>query len=115
MERYRGREIHPAPDKLRSRYPDDMAKFGFDWSPLKLYYRKFSKTAAGRRWRLSVRVLNRAECDDELPLSVKLIVTIRSADPNDPVYTEMVRDMNALGWIVQDLELRSRERGELYG
>jgi hypothetical protein len=113
VEKYSGRQVHPSPKNLRQRYPNDLADLGLEWSPLKLYYRKFTRTAAGRRWRLSVRVLNRAECHDEEPIPVHLLVTIRSPDPDDPVYTEMVREMNAQGWIVQNLAIRSQERERL--
>jgi len=114
-EKYKGRQIHPSPDKLRQRYPDDIADIGFDWAPLKLYYRKFSQTQGDKQWRLSLTVRNRAECLDEEPMPATLIVTVKSPDENDQVYTEMVQGMNALGWVVQNLELRSRERGEFGG
>jgi hypothetical protein len=107
-EVYGGREISPAPHDLRQRYPDDLAEQGLGWSPLKFYYRKFMRTPAGRKWRLSVNVLNRAEHADEEPIPIHLLVTVRSADPNDQVYTELVREMNALGWIVQNLAIRSQ-------
>jgi hypothetical protein len=109
-EVYGGREVHPCPHDLHQRYPAQLSHFGLQWSPMKLYFRRFKKTAAGRKWRLSLKVTNRAECDIEEPMDVHLIVTIKSHDPDAQVYTEMVREMDRLGWTVGNLEIRSRER-----
>ena len=106
------RQVEPAPHQLHQRYSKELSDLGLSWSPTKLYYRKFSRarTVASLPWRLSLKVLNRAECTDESPLPVSLIVTVRAQDPEVDVYTEMVRAMEERGWTVSNLELRSRGR-----
>lgn len=71
------------------------------------------KDRGGRKWRLSLKVTNRAECDVEEPMDVHLIVTIKSHDSDAQVYTEMVEEMDRLGWVVSNLEIRSRGREQL--
>lgn len=109
-EVYRGREVDPSPKDLHKRYPAEWSDFGLQWSPVKFYHRKFSKTEAGRDWRLSLKLLNRAECLDEDPIDTHLIVTVKSNSPDAQVYTEMVREMDNLGWTVSNLQIRSRFR-----
>lgn len=106
------RQLFPAPDGLHKRYRHDLAELGLDWSPLKFYYRKFTRGPAGEQWRLSLPVMNRAEHSDESALPVTVLLTIRSDDEEDQVYSEMVRAMDQLGWRVGDLQLRSRPRTE---
>ncbi len=111
---YGGREIPAAPHGLHRHYRKELADLGLQWSPLKLYHRRFVRGPAGADWRLSLPVLNRAERDDESPLPVTLIVTIRSMDAEDEVYNETVRAMDLLGWRVNNLQLRSRLRDETF-
>ncbi len=109
-EVYGGREIMPSPKDLNKRYPAELSEFGLQWAPMKLYHRRFTKTPAGRDWRLHLKVTNRAECVSDDPLPSFLVVTIKSHDPESQVYTELVREMDRLGWTVSNLEIRSRER-----
>jgi serine protease AprX len=101
------REVHPAPEKRApSGYDKDMVEHGYKWSPLKLYYREFQRGLAGKRWRLTLDALNRAEFAGE-ELDVIIFITIRSQQPGANVYNEMVQEMNRLGWGATDLRLRS--------
>ncbi len=109
-EVYGGREVHPSPKDLCKRYPPALSDFGVQWAPMKTYYRRFKKTPAGRDWRLHLKMTNRAECFEEEPLPAFLVVTIMSHDQESQVYTELVREMDRLGWTVSNLEVRSRER-----
>lgn len=111
------RQLDPSPKGLRDRYSREMADFGLSWSPLKMYYKKFkarprAESLAGLEWRLTLPVQNRAECDDESALPVTVILTIRSDDDEDDVYTELIQGMEAEAWRVSDLAIRSRPREE---
>ncbi len=104
------RQVDPAPKSLEGGFEEDLVKHGYKWSPLKLYYRKFSRGPAGKEWRLSMEMLTRPEPEPILQQDVVLLVTVRGKSPDLPVYDEMVRAMNRLGWGASDLEIRSRDR-----
>jgi len=104
------REINPVPKELSEAYEEDLIKHGYKWSPLKLYHRKFSRGPEGKMWRLTMEMLNRSDFESDEEQDVVLIVTIRGRKPNLPVYDELVRAMERLGWGAQDLQIQSRLR-----
>ena len=54
-EKY-GREVKPVPDRMNEQYEADLYEYGYLWSPLKLYYRRFLR-GPNLPWRLTLRVL----------------------------------------------------------
>ena len=109
MEHYT-RQVFPVPESLASASEPELVKNGYKWSPLKLYYRKFSRGPVGHPWRLSLELISRAETPLAGPQDVLIIITLRAKNPQAPVYNELVRDMNRLNWGAQDLALRSQTR-----
>jgi serine protease AprX len=108
-EKY-NREVGPVPKDLSDGYEEELIKHGYKWSPLKLYHRKFSRGPQGKYWRLTLDVLHRSDFESDDEQEVVLIVTIRGRRANMPVYDELVREMDRLGWGAQDLQVRSRLR-----
>lgn len=103
------REINPVPKELNSAYEEELIKHGFKWSPLKLYHRKFTSGPRDKPWRLTLDMMTRSDFTAVEPQDVVLIVTVRGL-ANEPVYDELVRDMDRLGWSAQNLQVRSRTR-----
>lgn len=107
------REIGSVPTDFGEGLERDLVSHGFKWSPLKLYHRRFTKGPANADWRLTLTRLDRAEYTSNAAQDVVLIVTIRDPEGEAggrPVYDELVQAMNRLGWINQDLQVRSRLR-----
>lgn len=104
------REVEPVPKALSDGYEAELVKHGFKWSPLKLYYRKLVRLAADKEWRLLLERLDRAENADLNQQDVVVVVTVRDPDGRTPVYDRVVQSMNRLGWVTQDLRVRSRTR-----
>lgn len=104
------REVEPIPKSLSEGYEAELVKHGFKWSPLKLYYRKLARLPAGMEWRLLLERLDRAENADALQQDVVVVVTVRDPEGRIPVYDRVVQSMNRLGWVTQDLRVRSRTR-----
>ena len=103
------REVYPVPARMNEQYEDALYEHGYQWSPLKLYFRRF-KRGPVQPWRLTLQALNRAEYVTTEPQRAILLVTIRSHDAAALVYDEMVNEMNKLGWATADLQIRSRVR-----
>jgi putative addiction module CopG family antidote len=93
-------------------YPNevDQIKYGFKWSPLKFYHRRFSRGPTDGNWELRLKMLARSGVMIVDPIDIFLIMTIRSLVPGLPVYKKLVTEMAKLSWGAPDLKLRSRER-----
>ncbi len=104
------REVPPYPKSLSEGYESDLVKNGYKWSPFKLYHRRFRDGLSSLPWRLTLEMLNRAEEPSKEVREVVLIISIRSADPQAPVYTELLQLMERLQWGAHDLQIRSRTR-----
>ena len=93
----------------------------FKYSPVKVFHRNCSrgdrggpsKGVSGDEWRLKMQVRQRVETIGTANQTVALLVTIK--DPNDqqPVYDEVVRNMQANGWVIDDLRIRDRLRPKI--
>ncbi len=110
-EKY-SREVEPVPKKLSSAYEEELIQQGYKWSPLKLYYRKFSRGPTNKPWRLTLDMLNRSDHESSEQQNVYLIITIKGQSEEQQVYNEFVREMDRLGWGASDLQLRSRLRAK---
>lgn len=104
------RQIEPVAGYLVDSHEIELVKHGYKWSPLKLYYRKFSRTPANRHWRLLIERLDRAEHVSAAAQMVSLLITIRDSSGRIPVYDRVVQMMGRLGWQTQDLRVRSKIR-----
>lgn len=104
------REIEPVPKELDEGWEDELIKNGYKWSPLKLYHHRFRAGPTEWDWQLNIAVQNRAEFPSLDHQLVYLIITVRDPFGVQPVYTEMVQQMNKLGWITADLKVRQRHR-----
>ena len=103
-------EVHPTPKITVDGWEEDLVRNGYKWSPTKLYYREFTRGPMNKRWRLKLSLLHRSGFVTTEPQDVVLIVTVRDHVASGYVYDGMVREMNRLGWDMQDLPLRSRVR-----
>ena len=91
-------------------YEKNLVRYGYKWSPLKLYYRKFSRGPSSKLWRLRLDMLTRSEFSFDEEQQVVLIITFRALATGANVYNDLVTEMTRLGWTVQDLRIRSRLR-----
>jgi serine protease AprX len=103
------REVDPAPKSLNSAYEDELVKSGYKWSPLKLYHRRFSRGPNTSQWRLTMEMLTRAD-SPLLEQAATLVITVRDPLRMANVYEEMVKEIDNLKWLTQDLVVRSRSR-----
>jgi serine protease AprX len=104
------KEIGTVPRDLEKGWEAELVKSGFKWSPLKLYHHRFRNGPVDFDWQLQLKLEQRVEFRDEATQNVNLIVTIRDPLGAKPVYDEMVREMNRIGWNATDLRLHSRQR-----
>ncbi|PCJ51631.1 MAG: hypothetical protein COA70_13835 [Planctomycetota bacterium] len=106
------RKVDSVPKTSDSGLEESQIRAGHKWSPIKLYHRNFKRGPAGADWRFFLDRVDRSENPSKIAQDVLLILTIRSEDSIGglPVYDELVRMMNALGWKVGDLLVRTRER-----
>ena len=104
-------EVPPFPDGITEGMEQTLVEFGYKWSPLKFYYRKFDRGPADKEWRLSLDLLNRAG-EMFLEQDAILVVTIRDPDRESKkgVYNELTRRMDMLRWDANDLHIKSRSR-----
>jgi serine protease AprX len=105
-------KVKSVPAGITKEYPNEkeLVEYGYKWSPLKLYYRKFIKSPWDKQWELRMELLTRSEFVLTAPLDVTLIVTVRAFKTDTRVYDEWVNQMNQLGWGPVDLRIASRGR-----
>lgn len=103
--------VPAAPDDMSERFESSQIEHGFKWSPVKAYYKKFPRGTDVETWRLKMKVIRRAE--EPMPdyaQNATLVLTIRSTDPQLPVYEQMRAAIDNIGWethaIDQHLRLR---------
>lgn len=104
------KEIETVPHDVDAGWEKDLIVNGFKWSPLKLYHRRFQRGPVDFEWQLQLKLEQRAEFRDAASQNVYLFVTVRDPAGAQPVYNEMVREINRLGWNATDLRLHSRQR-----
>jgi hypothetical protein len=73
-------------------------------------YRKKLQRVRGDDWRLKVSVHQRSGFESDEPQEFALVVTMRDPNQQAPVYDEVVRQMQQLGWVTQDLQVHERVR-----
>ncbi len=106
---YIGTEIPPFPEGVSEGREKHLIEYGYKWSPLKLYYRRFKRGPSGKDWRLTLRMLEHSgDVHDEQ--HAVLIITIRDPAGKQPVYNELSRRMKTLAWDIHDLQVKSRSR-----
>lgn len=109
--KYKHHKEVPEEPRLRgSAYESELVKYGFKWSPVKVYRRKISSMKNNYPWRLAISINHRA---GDLPTErqpAALVITLADPGKQEQVYSEMVRSMNNLGWGTLDLQLHPRIR-----
>lgn len=105
------RQVHLAPKGITKGLEKRLVSEGFKWSPLKFYYRKFTRGATRRRWQLRLDLLTRSNYVLREPMNAVLLITIRAIDRHLFVYQGLLREMERLRWGATDLQIRSRLRG----
>jgi serine protease AprX len=88
----------------------DQVRQGFKWSPIKVYRRDKVRGISGEIWRLDLSVHYRADHEPLKKARAVLIITISDPEKAQPVYDEMVVQMNLLGWAASDLQVQERLR-----
>ena len=90
-------------------YEKHLVEYGFKWSPVKVYRKKFTRTA-GDLWRLHLQMYHRAGYENQNSQKVALVVTMFDPKKRKPVYNDVVRAMNKTDWITQDLQISDQIR-----
>lgn len=82
---------------------------GFKWSPIKSYYRRFSKgIKAGDGWKIRID-MNPRNGLNAVAQEFVLIVTIKDNEGND-IYSEVVNGLRERGYVTNNLETRQEVR-----
>jgi len=95
------------PSDISQMYEEHLVKYGFKWSPVKVYRRTLHRVS-GSRWEILMKLLCREGFEIQTPQRVALLVTIQDPSHKLPVYDEVVHAMSAAGWITQDLRVSPR-------
>lgn len=91
-------------------FETDQVRQGFKWSPVKVYRRDRVRGISGELWRLDLSVHYRADHQPRRPARAAMIITIADPEQIQPVYNEMVVQMNLSGWAPVDLQVQQRLR-----
>lgn len=106
VEDYSGRQIVPYPEHYQDLFEKNQIEHGFKWSPVKVFRKKFSRIDSRDTWRISLTMSARKPSSNPVSQPVALIATIRDPGQQLPVYDEVVRMMNRVGWVTQNLQVR---------
>lgn len=102
--------VPATPDDMKERYESAQIEHGFKWSPVKAYYKKFTRIDV-ETWRLKMKVIRRAEePKPDYAQNATLVLTIRSTDSELPVYEQMRTEIDRLGWDIQPIDQHLRLR-----
>lgn len=104
------REVPEEPCLKGRAYEKDLVKYGFKWSPVKVYRRNISKMQHRHSWSLAIKMTHRAGFYDVDRQPIALVITVSDPSKSASVYNEMVREMNRLGWGALDLQITHRLR-----
>jgi hypothetical protein len=101
--------------KFDTRGPEkSLLKYGFKWSPIKLFYTNFYEQPGNELgampWELRMRVFRRAERTVVETQPAFLFVTIRDRTGTALLYDEWIRQMNLQAWETRDLSIDQRVR-----
>ena len=108
-KQHQQKQIPEDPKLTGSAYEKDLVEHGFKWSPVKVYRREMSRVQ-GETWRLALSAEHRSGQATLEPQRAALIITVSDPLKKAPVYDEMVVQMNNLGWLANDLQIRTRLR-----
>jgi len=108
-KRHHRGKIPLEPVSLKELYESDQIKHGFKWSPVKVY-RNILEGEEGQMWAIGLRMFYRSSDDFGQPQNVALVLTMQDPKKKGDVYNQVVREMNANGWVTQDLQTRPRLR-----
>lgn len=92
----------PLEEDWADRYESSRVKKGYKWSPIKSYYRNFKNginTWDG--WKIRINMIERDDMEPKQEFI--LIVTIRGQE-NDPVYNDMVIELQNQNFLTTNLE-----------
>ena len=94
-----------------SKFEKAQVENGFKWSPVKSYYRKISKKGIDRNngWKLRINMSPRYN-EQVMPQEFVLIVTIKDPTNTFDIYTDVVSELRAQGYVVNDLSLKQQLR-----
>jgi hypothetical protein len=79
------------------------------WSPIRTYYRKFSRMRVSGEWGLKLSLMERLEKIQQ-PVQVAVLVTFRGLDDGLPVRTDGVRALRQAGHATQEVVASTRVR-----
>ncbi len=99
----------PLEQEWDEKYEESRVKHGFKWSPIKSYYRKFSKgidVADGWKVRLDMTARNDAIINEQ---EFVLILTVKDSEGND-IYTELTNGLRSKGYNTINLETKQQLR-----
>lgn len=99
----------PLEETWDEKYEESRVKHGFKWSPVKSYYRDLKRGInAANGWKVRIDMHERSELDNNTH-EFLLIITIRG-NVDDPVYNDVVVDLQNQGFITANLETRQQIR-----
>jgi hypothetical protein len=104
------RQVHPFPARLdTSAFEKGLIEQGLKWSPIKAYRRVMPRGVSADVWRLVLAATDRSGMSNT-NVRVAVVVTIAGLDHEAPVYNDIVKAMNRLGWSAMDVQIRERSR-----
>lgn len=96
---YKGRV--PLEKKWDEKFESAQVKSGFKWSPIKTYFGRL-KGIRSNPWKLKVEVLSRQK-DEDINQKFYLVVTIEDRSKEHDIYTEIINQLRAYGYVTNDL------------
>jgi hypothetical protein len=105
-----GRKLTPFPKLTKASAAEKkLIENGFKWSPVKVYRKTLPKGVKGAQWRLTLAATDRSGVPPgSIPVAV--VLTIADIDQQRPVYNDMIKEMNRLGWVTSDVVLQTGTR-----
>jgi hypothetical protein len=108
--RVQKRQVHPFPERLdTSTFERGLIEQGFKWSPMKVYRRLMPRGVMADTWRLTLAATDRSGALNT-PVRVAVVITVADIEQQAPVYNDIVKAMNQLGWAASDVRVRGRSR-----
>ncbi|KJS17904.1 MAG: hypothetical protein VR69_03100, partial [Peptococcaceae bacterium BRH_c4b] len=97
----------PLDVKWEEKYERERVENGFNWCPIKSYYRKIKQGIGGASWRLYVDCTTRSNAFIERQ-PFTLIITIKDPSGKEDIYSEVINQLRERGFSFKDLQVQER-------
>ena len=109
-KRKHNKEIPLEPSDKSSMFEKELLEHGFKWSPVKVYRRIIPRGITAEDWRLVIKVSYRSGFTPHQNQKFALLITIKDPNEEQPVYNDVISNINSLGWATNDLRIRDHVR-----